>query len=56
MKQILKMLVIVFLLMTTSVQAQIITYPVPRQLYYARHNDDYTVKVRQTGEKEWIFI
>ena len=44
----------VFLLMTTGVQAQIITYPVPRQLYYARHNDDYTVKVRQTGEKEWI--
>lgn len=44
----------VFLLMATGVQAQIITYPVPRQLYYARHNDDYTVKVRQTGEKEWI--
>ena len=36
------------------VQAEIITYPVPMGIYYARHNDDYTVKVRQTGEKDWV--
>ncbi|WP_321332402.1 glycosyl hydrolase family 28 protein [uncultured Bacteroides sp.] len=35
-------------------QAKIVTYPVPKQLYYSKHNDDYTVKVRQVGEKEWI--
>lgn len=36
------------------VQAEIITYPVPMGIYYARHNDDYTVKVRQAGEKDWV--
>ena len=26
----------------------------PQGIYYARHNDDYTVKVRQVGEKDWV--
>ena len=44
---------ITFLLALTGlgVQAKIITYPVPTGIYYARHNDDYTVKVRQVGKK-----
>ena len=37
-----------------NVQAEIITYSVPMGIYYARHNDDYTVKVRQVGEKDWV--
>lgn len=37
-----------------SLKAEIITYPVPQGIYYARHNDDYTVRVRQVGEKDWI--
>lgn len=50
-----KFRVIVLLLFATAtgIQAQILTYPVPKQLYYARHNDDYTVKVRQIGGDEW---
>ena len=41
--------------MTTGViQAEIVIYPVPQGIYYARHNDDYTVKVRQVGEKDWV--
>ena len=37
-----------FLLVMTSgvIQAEIVIYPVPQGIYYARHNDDYTVKVR----------
>lgn len=34
--------------------AKIVTYPVPQGLYYGYHNDDFTVKVRQVGEKEWV--
>lgn len=34
--------------------AEIVIYPVPQGIYYARHNDDYTVRVRQVGKKEWI--
>ena len=37
-----------------DLQAEIIIYPVPNGIYYARHNDDYTVLVRQAGDKEWI--
>jgi len=33
-----------------SVQAEIVTYLIPLGIYYARHNDDYTVRVRQVGE------
>ena len=41
--------------MTSGViQAEIVIYPVPQGIYYARHNDDYTVKVRQVGEKDWV--
>ncbi|MCI1647220.1 MAG: glycosyl hydrolase family 28 protein [Bacteroides sp.] len=36
-----------------TLEAQIVTYSVPKQLYYAHHNDDYTVRVRQAGSKEW---
>lgn len=39
---------------TLTSLAEIVTYPVPQALYYAFHNDDYTVKVRQVGGKEWI--
>ncbi len=34
--------------------AEIVTYSVPKEWYYSRHNDDYTVKVRQVGDKDWI--
>lgn len=37
-----------------TAQARIVTYPVPKGIYYARHNDDYTVKVRQVGDTKWI--
>jgi len=46
-----------FLLLLCSgyrASAQIVTYPVPRELYYAMHNDDYTVTVRPLGSREWI--
>lgn len=33
--------------------AEIVVHPVPRGIYYARHNDDFTVKVRHAGE-QWI--
>lgn len=36
---------------TGILRAEILVYPVPQGIYYARHNDDYTVKVRQAGEK-----
>ncbi len=39
---------------TTPSWAKIVTYPVPQAIYYAYHNDDYTVRVRQVGEKEWV--
>ena len=39
---------------TGVIQAEIVIYPVPQGIYYARHNDDYTVKVRQVGEKDWV--
>ncbi len=47
-------IVLLLFAVATGTQAQILTYPVPKQLYYARHNDDYTVKVRQVGGDEWI--
>lgn len=33
--------------------AMVVIHPVPKQIYYAQHNDDYTVKVRQKGELDW---
>ena len=47
-------LILLFAMIASVVQAEIVTYPVPLDIYYARHNDDYTVKVRQLGEKEWV--
>ena len=52
-------LIVVFLLLlgwNSILRAEILVYPVPQGIYYARHNDDYTVKVRQAGEKDWIWI
>ena len=55
MKKLKRMLLFIMLVMAgVSVKAEIITYPVPQGIYYARHNDDYTVRVRQVGEKDWI--
>lgn len=55
MKKLKRMLLFIMLVMTgVSLKAEIITYPVPQGIYYARHNDDYTVRVRQVGEKDWI--
>lgn len=34
-------------------QNSVVTYPVPRQMYYSMHNDDFTVQVRPAGEKVW---
>lgn len=47
-------LILSFAMIASVVQAEIVTYPVPLDIYYARHNDDYTVKVRQLGEKDWV--
>ena len=50
-------LIVVFLLLlgwNSILRAEILVYPVPQGIYYARHNDDYTVKVRQAGEKYWV--
>ena len=47
-------LILSFAMIASVVQAEIVTYPVPLDIYYARHIDDYTVKVRQLGEKDWV--
>lgn len=47
-------LILSFAMIASVVQAEIVTYPVPLDIYYARYNDDYTVKVRQLGEKDWV--
>lgn len=54
MREKFRAIVLLLFATATGIQAQILTYPVPKQLYYARHNDDYTVKIRQVGENEWI--
>lgn len=55
MNKLIRIVIAFLLIMTTEViRAEIVTYPVPMGIYYARHNDDYTVKVRQIGEKDWI--
>lgn len=52
MNKLIRIALTFLLVMTTGViQAEIVIYPVPQGIYYARHNDDYTVKVRQVGEK-----
>ena len=55
--KILTRLITVFLLLLlgwNGIRAEIVVYPVPMGICYARHNDDYTVKVRQVGEKDWV--
>jgi hypothetical protein len=37
------------LLFNSSDSGRIVTYPVPREIIYARHNDDFTVQVRNAG-------
>ena len=37
-----------------TLRAEIVIYPVPQGIYYARHNDAYTVLIRQVGDKDWI--
>lgn len=38
-----------------SLSAQnIVTYPVPQQILYGMHKDDFTVQVRSYGENEWL--
>ena len=55
MKRLIRLVLFIMLVTAAkSVRAEIITYPVPMGIYYARHNDDYTVKVRQAGDKNWI--
>ena len=50
MNKLIRIALTFLLVMTTGViQAEIVIYPVPQGIYYARHNDDYTVKVRQVG-------
>lgn len=47
-------LLLVALNLPNSITAQAISTPtVPRQMYYACHNDDYTVKVRSAGSAQW---
>ena len=48
-----KMLFILFVISSVAVQAQeLVTYDVPREMFYSAHNDDFTVKVRTLGG-EW---
>ncbi len=49
----LKHLIVLLLFCSTTLSSQeLITYPVPKQLLYSAHNDDFTVLVRQKGG-EW---
>lgn len=48
-----KLQFILFVIFSVAVQAQkLVTYEVPREMYYSAHNDDFTVKVRTPGG-EW---
>lgn len=50
-----KRIILIFLLLCAAATAnagQIVIHPVPRGIYYAMHNDDYTVRVRVPGG-EW---
>lgn len=45
--------ILIFLLFISAVlQGQIVVYPVPQEMYYAMHNDDFTVQVR-TSNGDW---
>lgn len=43
-----------FCLVSPTVMAKIVVYPVPKGVYYRMHNDDFTVKVRQAGTEQWL--
>lgn len=44
---------ILFIMCSTAVQAQeLVTYQIPKEMFYSAHNDDFTVKVRVPGG-EW---
>lgn len=43
-----------FLAGASGANAKIVTASVPKSMYYKYHNDDFTVKVRQVGEHDWI--
>jgi len=45
---------LLFSIFASYMDAKIVTYPVSPKILYAYHNDDFTVKVRQVGDKEWI--
>nr|WP_320038022.1 hypothetical protein [uncultured Bacteroides sp.] len=45
---------LLLLLFVPSAKAEIVVYSISPKILYAYHNDDYTVKVRQVGEKEWV--
>lgn len=48
-----KLQFILFVIFSVAVQAQeLVTYEVPREMFYSAHNDDFTVKVRTPGG-EW---
>ena len=52
MNKLIRIALTFLLVMTTGViQAEIVIYPVPQGIYYARHNDDYTVKSTASGRK-----
>lgn len=46
--------VICFVSTINTVRAEIHTASIPQQIYYRYHNDNFTVRVRQVGNKDWI--
>lgn len=45
--------IILFLILAVTVRAQeLVTYEIPKEMFYSAHNDDFTVKVRIPGG-EW---
>jgi hypothetical protein len=54
MKRSTVLLTIILLFPLFLVAQKIVTYPVPQQILYSMHNDDFTVQVRSSGEKEWL--
>lgn len=48
-----KLQFIIFLIFAITAQAQeLVTYEIPKEMFYSAHNDDFTVKVRIPGG-EW---
>jgi len=45
---------LLFIFVSQNIQAQkLVTYPIPQQVLYSLHKDDFTVQVKLSGEKEW---